>query len=326
MARIELQFAWSVIPVTPMATHIISYHMCNICPKGGEKLFQKMDKFESLKEFFNIIGELDEYASLPANGIFGDRTISNENVRVIANVTKNHLCMAVGKNYPVFGHREALTFVGREIEKTSTDIHGSVQTVGDRTYTRILFKGVEVLDAKDSKIELGVSFENPMDKKTTFRGFGYTFRQTCSNGAGLKTMLPNMEITEAHTRDMMTRVPPVIHDFIERSLKQTTHLQRLIDDATKQKITFESREQLKDTMLFLFDGISPRHIKRITDEIVTLEPTRWDIFNASNYMTSHYPISPDIRGDIDKIAESFINMTRRIEPVVNYHRDEGLDF
>lgn len=329
LAQIEYRFyALAGIPATPLAKHIISYDMFDIYPMGvaeGEKLFNKMDRFESLKEFFNLIDGLDEYASLPANAVFGERTISNENVRVIANVTKNHLCMAVGKNYPVFGHREALTFVAREIEKTSTDVHGSLQTVGDRTYTRILFKGVDVLDAKDSKVELGVSFENPMDKKTTFRGYGYTFRQTCSNGAGLKTMLPNMEITEAHTRDMMTRVPPVIHDFIERSLRQTNHLQTLIDNATKEKIVFESREQLKDTMLFLFDGISPRHIKRITDEVQTLTPTRWDLFNASNYVTSHYAVSPDVRSDIDKIAESFINQARRIDPVVNYHREDGLD-
>jgi hypothetical protein len=223
--------------------------------------------------------------------------------------------MPVGKDYPVFGHRESLGYVYKELETRKCEVHGRVETVDDRTYTRILFKGLEVSDAKDSKVELGMSFENPMDRKTKFKGYGYTFRQTCSNGAGMKVMLPNMEINESHTIDMAERVPPIIHDFVGRSLQNTNFLQVVVTRAMESKVVFESREQLMNTMLGQFSNISERHVKNIANGIDTLSPTRWDLFNASNFYTSHRAISPDVRADIDAVAESFLNVARPINVV-----------
>jgi hypothetical protein len=223
--------------------------------------------------------------------------------------------MTVGENYPVFGHKDALGYVEKELVRTGCNVHGFIDTHGDRTYTRILFDGVTVNDA-DSKVELGISFENPMDRKTRFKGYGYTWRQICSNGAGIKKMLPVMEINERHTADMAIRVPPMIHDFIEASLKQTDHLQRLIDDSTKVTITFESPEQRFATLSEIFEGVSERHVKRISDHVDVLNPTRWELFNASNYVTSHYSVSPDVRSFIDRQAEKFIDTRVPIVPVV----------
>lgn len=275
----------------------------------------KVEKFSNLGEFGAILSTMDDYRTLPIFTEYGGTIIRNERIKAMTNITKRRIAMVVGHQYPVFGHRESLGYVYKELEARKCDVHGRVETVDDRTYTQILFKGLEVNDGKDSKVELGVSFENPMDRKTKFKGFGYTFRQTCSNGNGIKTMLPQMEINESHTVDMLNRVPPIIHDFIGRSLENTNFLQVIVTNAMASKVVFESREQLLNTMLGQYGNVSERHVKNITSGIDTLSPTRYDLFNASNFYTSHHAISPVVRSEIDLVAESFLNVTRPINMV-----------
>jgi hypothetical protein len=274
----------------------------------------KRDSFKNLSEFGSIIENLDAYESVPVRANVGGIEISNDRVRAMVNTSKNRITMTVGENYPVFGHRDALGYVEKELVRRGCGVHGFIDTHGDRTYTRILFDDVRVADA-DSKVELGISFENPMDRKTRFKGYGYTWRQICSNGAGIKKMLPVMEINERHTTDMAIRVPPMIHDFIGQSLEQSDHLQRLVDSAMKVTITFENPEQKFQTLAAHFDGVTERHIKRIADQVEGLNPTRWDLFNASNYVTSHFSVSPDVRSVIDQRSELFIDTRIPIVPV-----------
>lgn len=276
----------------------------------------KRDRFSNLSEFGSVIENLDDYRSLPISTTVGDRTVSSEKLHGMVNVTStpNRITMTIGDKYPVFGHRESLGYVIKELQRRSCNVHGFVDTIGDRTFTRILFDGLLVKD-KESNVELGVSFENPMDRKTRFKGYGYTFREICSNGAGIKTMLPMMEINERHTADMCIRVPVMIHDFIGHSLEQTNHMQTLIDNSMKVTVEFESPEQIFETLKVHFDGITERHVKKIAEQIDTMTPTRWDMFNASNYVTSHYAIKPDVRSEIDRKAERFINMNFPFRPV-----------
>lgn len=274
----------------------------------------KRDSFKNLSEFGSIIENLDEYASLPVTTHVAGIEVSSEKVRAMVNTTHGRITMTVGEKYPVFGHKDALGYVEKELIARNCGVHGFVDTFGDRTYTRILFDGVVVND-DDSKVELGISFENPMDRKTRFKGYGYTWRQICSNGAGIKKMLPIMEINERHTTDMAIRVPPMIHDFIGDSLAQSNHMQVLIDSSMKVRVSFESPEQKYETLKNHFDTISERHIKRIADHLDTLTPTRWDMFNAANYVTSHYSVAPDVRSEIDRKAELFIDTRIPIIPV-----------
>jgi hypothetical protein len=279
------------------------------------KMVTKRDKFSNLDEFGSIIENLDDYRSLPIRTTIGEANVESENVRGMVNITRGRITMAIGKRYPVFGHREALGYVQKELVSRDCKVHGFVDTIDDRTYSRILFDGLVVNDA-DSKLELGISFENPMDRKTRFKGYGYTWRQTCSNGAGIKKMLPIMEINERHTADMAVRVPPMIHDFVGQSLEQSNHMQILIDSSMKVNVTFADEEQKFATLKEHFSGITERHVKRIADQIDTLSPTRWDLFNASNYVTSHFSVSPDVRSEIDRRAEVFIDTRIPIVPVV----------
>lgn len=275
---------------------------------------QRIERFSNLDEFGSVVENLDDYQSLPITVKIGDKEVSGT-IRAMTNVTDGHITMAVGKKYPVFDHKTSLGYVIKELETRSCNVHGNVTVVGDTTFTHILFDGLKVKDLS-SDVELGVEFVNPMDKKVRFLGHGYTFRQICSNGAGIKTMLPHLLISEKHTTDMTIRVPPMIHDFVGQSLGQSSHMQNLIDGSTKIHIQFNDEEQKYETLKVHFDGVVERHIKRIAEQIDTLNPSRWDLFNASNYVTSHYSVAPDIRSEIDRKAELFINPTFIINPVI----------
>jgi len=141
-------------------------------------------------------------------------------------------------------------------------------------------------------------------------------RLVCANGAKATSILPQFVIHEWHTQDMTERVPPLIEKFANGILSKAGYLQTAIDEAIASKVKFESQESLEATMTVVYDGISDRHVKRIVEQIKTLEPSRWDMYNASSYYTSHNEkLSPDIRNNIDDISSKFLNMTQVITPV-----------
>jgi len=129
-------------------------------------------------------------------------------------------------------------------------------------------------------------------------------------------MLPIMEINEKHTSFMDIRVPPMIHDFVDAFLKQTSYMQNVIDSCSNTRIVFETDEQKLETMKAHFVGISERHVKRINELVESLSPSRWDMFNATTYFTSHYPVSPIVRAEIDGFAERFLDMRYPFAPVI----------
>jgi hypothetical protein len=280
----------------------------------------KIDKFESLQDFEGIVSNMDDYARKP---LFAEDEVgryTSKRVHGMCNTTKRHITMACGAEYPVFGHKDAYGLVVNELKNRKIQVHGRVETMGDRTYAHILFNDLKVIKDDKDGLEIGISFKNPMDRKTSFKGNGYTFRQWCSNGAGMKTLLPQLEINERHTTDMPHSIPAIMANFIDEALKQTNHLQVLVTKAMDTKVVFESREQFEATMNLEFEGIAEKHMKAVLSSLKSLEPTRWDMFNATTFYTSHTAVSPDIRDRIDDIAERFINVSKPLTPVTMVRR------
>jgi hypothetical protein len=275
----------------------------------------KVEKFDSLKDFEGVVDNLDNYERLPlfAEDEFG--RYESKKVFGVVNTTTRHVAMPCGPEYPIFGHREAYHLVIDQLKARGIDVHGRLEILGDRTACQILFNDLKVIKDDKDGVELGIAFKNPMDRKTSFKGNGYTWRQFCSNGAGVKELLPQLEINERHTSTMLHSVPAIMSNFIGESMKQTNVLQTLIDKAMVTKVVFESREQLEATMSLEFEGVAEKHMKAVVSNIKSLEPTRWDMFNSATYYTSHTAVSMDIRERIDDISEKFLNVNKAITPV-----------
>ena len=279
------------------------------------RVLSTVNKFASLDEFVKLVEAQDDYRLLPIWTEYGERKLHSARMFGMTNITRNRVTMATGPNYPVFGHREALGYVAKDLAKKDAEIHGSITTLGDTTWTKILFDGISVKDETDKEVELGMEFVNPMDRKTRFKGHAYTFRQTCSNGAGIRKNFPGLEINESHTKNMEIIVPPMIYDFIDRSMKQKDRLEGMIKDAMAEKVSFQNRPQIVSTLTSIFGAsVAERHIRAIASGVETLEPTRWDLFNAANHYTSHHSVSPIIRETIDMAAESFLDTEMKIVP------------
>lgn len=278
-----------------------------------------MDRTETFSEiggFREIISHMDTYKKLPLTASDESGSYKNEKVHGMINTTRRHVTMAVGKQYPVFDHRTAYGMIATELENRKVPCHGKVQTIGDRVYAEILFdEAKHIAEPGTDGIDVGLSFSNPMDIKTSFKGSGYTYRIVCANGMKAKSLLPSMEISEWHTTNLMTRIPSIISNFVEQSLKQTNHLEFLMKSSMKAKMVFINREELEATITNEFAGIAERHTKGVLKEIKSLEPTRWDLFNASTYYSSHHGLSREVIDKIDTISEKFLNVAKPIQIV-----------
>jgi len=275
--------------------------------------------FANVGELEAILSGMDKYEVLPAV-VYHEKFLSgiDGKIGIMTNVTKGHHCMATSLEYPVFDHATAFGFAADSVRKREgAGIHGTVETWGDKAYLTAMFDEVKLSDGNDSVIEMGFRLENAMDRKIAFRGDGYTMRLICANGAKARSVLPGFEIHEWHTQDMTVRVPQVIEVFTSGLLAKAGYLQEAITAAMGAKVVFETQESLQATMLSAYDGISDRHTKKIIEQIKTLEPSRWDIFNAASWYTSHNDkLSPDIRNNIDDISSKFLNLTQAITPIM----------
>lgn len=273
--------------------------------------------FANVGELEGILSGMDDYEVLPGvvyHEKFPEGLVGK--IGIMTNTTKKRQCMSTSMEYPVFDHKTAFGFAAAAVRKRGAGIHGHIETWADRAYLTGLFDEVKLTDGNDSFIEMGFHLTNAMDRKIAFSGDGYTMRLTCANGAMAKEILPGFVIHEWHTIDMEQRVPPVIEAFAYGLLARAGYLQRVINDAIAAKVIFETQESLEATMLMKYEGISDRHIKQIVEQIKTLEPSRWDIYNAASFYTSHNTkLSPDIRNKIDEASSKFLNMTQVIEPV-----------
>lgn len=278
--------------------------------------------FSNVGELESVLEGMDDYEVLPGvvyhekypEGITGK-------IGIMTNVTKGRHCMATSMEYPVFDHKLAFGFAAAGIRKRGAGIHGKVETWGDKSYLTAMFDSVKITDGKlpdgtDSIVEMGFKLQNAMDRKIAFKGDGYTTRLVCANGAMAKVILPGFVLHEWHTQDMEVRVPAMIETFTNGLLSKAGYLQEVINTAIAVKVVFETQESLEATMFATYEGISDRHTKMIVEQIKTLEPSRWDMYNAASYYTSHNDkLSPDIRNDIDDISSKFLNMTQVITPV-----------
>jgi hypothetical protein len=275
-------------------------------------------KFSNVGELRTILEGMDSYEVLPAV-VYHEKYVDGltGKVGIMTNTSRGRQCMATSLDYPVFDHKTAFGFAADAIQTMGAGIHGNVKTWGDRAYLTGMFDGVGLVDGKDSIVELGFHLENAMDRKIAFRGDGYTVRLVCANGAKATSILPQFEIHEWHTQDMTVRVPNVITKFAYGLLEKAGYLQEAINEAMSSKVVFESVESVDATMGVVYEGITDRHIKKIVEQITSLEPSRWDLYNAASYYTSHNDkLSPDIRNKIDDISSKFLNMTEVITPVV----------
>lgn len=275
-------------------------------------------KFANVGELKTILEGMDSYEVLPAV-VYHEKYVDGltGKVGIMTNTSKGRQCMPTSLDYPVFDHKTAFGFAADSVQKMGAGIHGDVETWGDRAYLTGMFDGVNIVDGKDSVVELGFHLENAMDRKIAFKGDGYTMRLVCANGAKAKSILPQFEIHEWHTQDMAIRVPEVIAKFAYGLLAKAGYLQEAVNEAIVSKVKFESKESVEATMGVVYEGISDRHIKKIVEQIQTLEPSRWDLYNAASYYTSHNDkLSPDIRNNIDDISSKFLNMTQTITPVM----------
>lgn len=275
----------------------------------------KVEKFSSLKDLEGIVDSMDTYRRMPlyAEDEFGK--YETKHVYGIVNTTTRKVVMPCGPEYPVFGHHEAYGLVINELKEKKIDVHGRMEIDGDRSYCQVLFNDVKVIKDDRDGIELGISFKNPMDRKTSFKGNGYTWRQFCSNGAGMKTLLPQLEVNERHVATMLDSLPAVMRQFVEEATKQTTYMQTFVDQSMKSVVKFETREQLEATMELELEGVAEKHARNIIRELRNLQPTRWELFNAVTFYSSHSAISVDVRERLDTVAERLINMRRNITPV-----------
>jgi hypothetical protein len=273
--------------------------------------------FANVSELETILEGMDSYEVLPAviyHEKFPEGKIGK--IGIMTNTTKGRQCMATSMEYPVFDHRTAFGFAAASVRKRGAGIHGNVETWQDRAYLTGMFDEVKLTDGNDSIVELGFHLENAMDRKIAFKGDGYTYRLICANGAKATSILPGFVIHEWHTQDMSVRVPAVIEAFANGLLAKAGFLQTAINDAIASTVKFDTQESLEATMMVAYEGISDRHTKKIVEQIKSLEPSRWDLYSAASYYTSHNEkLSPDVRNDIDNISSKFLNMSTVLTPV-----------
>lgn len=236
--------------------------------------------------------------------------------RDIINLTTGNRAAVVSNIYHEYQHRDVITEVARSFAKAQIEGHGFVYDVGDRIMAACFFDNIEAIKdpRSDKGIKIGAMFKNSYNKQNSVTGSGYFMRMECLNQMYFGNLIQELKFSERHTGSIVEALPVEISRFTDNLLMRSKLVAQSIKVANEVEVHFSNREQRLQTMIALVDHNKVGEL--IENHIKTLEPTKWDIYNAITEVTTHERMADGVRERMQKISERVLSPAFTIIPAV----------
>lgn len=245
-----------------------------------------IQRLESIEALVDYAPSLDKAKACEVYYPNGDES----RFRVIKNMTNDKEVCTVSDRYQVLQHSEAVNLILSGIEASGISGAGVLRNYGNTVVTELYFDNLTIRDhTQDGHINTGIRFTNSFDKSVGFKAEGFMWRQVCSNGMLVNKLLPNApEMSFKHTGDIIEKITNMTRSFIQGITTMEGSLLEIINEATNQRITFESTDQ---RLKFIIEQVgSERKAKQFIElENIEVDMTKWDLYNAFTHFASNQP-------------------------------------
>lgn len=275
----------------------------------------KFTDFEGLAHIANSLDQCrreESWFKHPDTGAF----VSDPEKRDIINLGTKKRAAVVSKIYHEYQHRDVIAEVAASFVKAGLKGHGYVYDKGDRIMAACFFDNIQPIEDPTSKkgIKIGAVFKNSYNKANSVTGAGYFMRLECLNQMYFSNMIHELKFSERHTGSIVQELPHSIQEFTDKLLIRSKLVAQSIKVAATVPVVFNTREQRLATMVSLVD-----HNKvgeKIEAQLTTLEPTKWDIYNAITAVATHERMGDTVRERIEKVSEKVLSPMYTVIPAV----------
>lgn len=225
-------------------------------------------------------------------------------MKAIVNRSTGDVVCVVSSRYTILQHSMAFTAMIRAIESLGLGniSRFAIEISGDRNLVRMaaIFKSVTIATPNNEPVWLGVRITNSYNKTNSFNGdvlLWYPRRSTVTILG--RTSVPRF--AKHHTGISGENAEEYIREFVERVISNTSPIERLIEKATDDTLTFETVSQREAFLRPIMVG--KKHIDAVIDLIPNVT-SRWEVFSVVTAYTSlNRDLSPIMRDNINDYAE-----------------------
>ena len=274
--------------------------------------------FKDFKELGTVADELDVCKRTESwfkrpDGSFQD----DPKRRDIINLNTGWRSAVVSDIYHEYQHKDVVTRVAEHMQKAQLTGHGKIYNYGDTMKLEILFDNIALIhdpQGKGKGIAPGVVFRNSYNKANSVTGYGYFLRLICTNGMTMRQIIPELRFSERHTLSIVEKLPSAIESFTVGLLSRSKLIETTIKIASEVKVPFSNREQRLQTIVALVDHNKVGEM--IEKNLTSLEPTKWDIYNAITQVLSHERVGETVKEKIEKVSEKILSPSYTVIPAV----------
>ena len=275
-------------------------------------------KFNNMVELASIADSLDRCQRVDSTfeSPLTHERVNDTKRRDIINLSTGQRSAVVSNVYHEYQHADVISEVAASLNKAQIEGHGFVYDAGDRIMAAIFFDNIEALkDPRSEKgIKIGAMFKNSYNKQNSVTGSGYFMRLECLNQMYFGNLIHELKFSERHTGSIVEALPISISDFTDNLLMRSKLVASSIKIANEVVVEFNNREQRLQTMIAMVDHAKVGEL--IEGQLKTLEPTKWDVYNAITAVTTHERMGDGVRERIQKVSERILSPTYTIIPAI----------
>lgn len=277
-----------------------------------EYKFSNMQELAAIADSLDMCRREESWYKDATTGQF----VSDKKRRDIVNLTSGERAAVVSNQYHEYQHGDVISQVAASFSDAKIEGHGSVYSMGDRIMCATYFDNVTALkDPRSEKgIKIGAMFRNSYNKQNSVTGAGYFMRMECLNQMYLGNLIGELKFSERHTGSIVQALPESIAKFTDNLLMRSQLVSDSITIANGVKVPFNTREQRLQTMIAMVDHNKVGEM--IEAKLTTLEPTKWDIYNAITAVTTHERMGEGVRERMQKISERVLAPSYRVMPAI----------
>lgn len=265
--------------------------------------------FDSVEQLSEIVTTLDEAEVRPVF-VGEEQSMAHQG---IWNLGTDSLSVIASDNYSLVNHQAAFGLLAHGLE--GKNFYGQVHNFHDYVSCNVFFPDLKIKDDADG-IDLGMKVVNSYNRSASFKGYATAMRLVCSNGMYLRRIIPDLQFSYIHVGDLDNSVGPILDGFFNALDQSTTVVQATIAQARKDKVVFESEEQVEATFSEILR--SPVHAKKLMpyyDPKSFLKPSKWEFYNAITAYVSHAEVVPSRVEIYSNWAEKVLLPEYEIKPV-----------
>lgn len=224
--------------------------------------------------------------------------VENEQEKMIFNMEQKQQVKTVSKDYTLVQHKPIIDAYTSVLNKYNISIFGTVQNYGNRIYVETAFGDRDVIDG----VKLGVRLVNSYDKYTGFRLEAFGYRTACSNGMFLGQVLKQeVSINRMHIGEI--DVKSTVVEFLQTLFDSDKQLKQYISEAMKDSIEW-------NIALEVLKQLGKKHSEKIAFALTNLRDdlniTRWDLYNAITWYSTHQLVSDYAQDKAQKVAQKVL--------------------